>query len=701
MWAIFKREAYSYFTTPAAYVYLTAVAFLSAIYYFMLLLQGSADLGREFSFLFTVTLLLVPVLTMRLMSEERKQKTEQLLLSAPVRLWEIVFGKFLAAVFIFLLGLIFILFQAVSLSGHGTVNWALVWGNLLGLLLVGMACIAICMFISALTENQTAAAIGGFSAMIAILMINTFSSAIPLEVVKRILFRFSFYNSYYNMTIGLLQISDMCFFVIVEAIFLFLTIQALEYRRFNLKVFSAAFTAMVVIILLIFNTIVSELSLRSDLALDLTENQMYGLSEETTEYLEGLEKEIKIHVLADEANLASGSVYLAQLYQTLENYGNTGHISLDYIDLVLKPGFAGKYPDYDLNENDVIVECEGRVRILHLTDMLETETSIDYASYTSTRSINASAAEQLLTNAIAFVSAEKPITASVLTGYSGTSADGVVQLLENNSFLVKEQSLIVEDIDPEATIAVIYGLQNDMSEEILSKLDVWLDNGGEQGKVLMIFADPNARELPNVDTFLKEWGMAFEKKVAIETEASNYYYYPYYPVAGYADEVFAGELSESDNPVIMAFTSPLRIVGTTANYVVTPLLNLSETAEIMELDGSIIPFEDMIYTMLLSTHTNYGEKTNASFVMLSGSCQAFSSSLLLDGAFSNAEYLVGVVNKLTGREEGLQIAAKDFTVARHSLNHQQILHRAVIFLGLIPLGMLGAGVFVWLIRRKG
>lgn len=700
MRAIFRREVYGYFTTPAAYVYLTAAAFLSGIYYFMLLIQGSAELGREFSFLFTVTLLLVPVLTMRLMSEERRQKTEQLLLSAPVSLTEIVLGKYLAAVFMFLLSLVFVFLQAASLSGYGPVNWALVWGNLLGLLLTGMACIAICMLISALTESQTAAAIGGFSAMLGILMINTVTNAVPWEVVKRILFRFSFFNSYYSLTVGLLQISDLCFFLIAASIFLFLTVQLLDYRRRNRRVYAAAFTAAVVIILLVLNTIAGELSTRYGLSLDLTENHMYRLSEETTGYLDHLEKEVEIHVLADESSLAGKSSYLAQIYQTLENYKNSRHISLDYINLVLKPSFAGRYPDYELKENDVIVECEGRVRILHLSDMLKTETSIDYASYTTARSISASAAEQQLTNAIAFVSAANPVTVSVLTGYSDASAEALMQLLSNNGFLVKEQSLIVEEIDPEASAAVIYGLRSDISEEILSKLDVWLDHEGEQGKTLLIFADPNAPELPNVNAFLREWGMALKREAAVETETSNYYFYPYYPAARYGDEDFAGALPESDNPVIMAFTSPLKILDTRADYVVTPLLKLSESAKTMGTDGTIHLAKDTIYTMLLSTHTNYGEKTNASYVVLSGSTQAFSSALLSESAFSNGEYLLGVVNKLTGRGEGLKIAAKDFTAARHSLNQRQVLRRAAIFLGVLPFGILGAGIFVWLKRRR-
>lgn len=95
MFAILKRELYGFFVTPIAYVYLAAVGVVSAVYYAMLLLRGSAKIGSEFAFLFSVTLLLTPVLTMRLLSEERKQNTLLLLRAAPVRTSYIVLGKYL------------------------------------------------------------------------------------------------------------------------------------------------------------------------------------------------------------------------------------------------------------------------------------------------------------------------------------------------------------------------------------------------------------------------------------------------------------------------------------------------------------------------------------------------------------------------------------------------------------------------------
>ena len=233
MFAILKRELYGFFVTPIAYVYLAAVGVVSAVYYAMLLLRGSAKIGSEFAFLFSVTLLLTPVLTMRLLSEERTQNTLLLLRAAPVRTSYIVLGKYLAACIIYCMGLIFPLLHVLSMAEWSSVNWAFVAGNLAGLLLVGMACIAICTLISSLTENQIVAAIGGFSVMVFVLLLNTLASAVHLPFLRTVLASMSFYNSYYGLTVGILRVSDLFYFVTLIGLFLFLTIQSMESRRWS------------------------------------------------------------------------------------------------------------------------------------------------------------------------------------------------------------------------------------------------------------------------------------------------------------------------------------------------------------------------------------------------------------------------------------------------------------------------------------
>ena len=227
MTAVFRRELAAYFITPIGYVYLTAFYLLAGYQYAVLLLSGSADMAAEFSFLYTAVLLLTPVLTMRLFSEERRQKTDQLLFSAPVTLGGITAGKYFAAAAVYLLGIAVTLPQAAVLSLFGEVNWALVAGNFAGMALVGMAAIALCMFVSAHTESQMVAAIGGFAAVLAAL------GLVPAGLLRTLLQEAAFYSRYYRLTMGLVRASDVFFFASFGGAFFFLTARTLERRRWG------------------------------------------------------------------------------------------------------------------------------------------------------------------------------------------------------------------------------------------------------------------------------------------------------------------------------------------------------------------------------------------------------------------------------------------------------------------------------------
>lgn len=235
MSTIFKRELKEYFITPIAYIYLFAMTLVSAIYFIIMLMNGTASFESEFLLVFTITLLFVPLITMRLMCDEKKQCTMQLLMSSPIKIIDIVIGKFFAASVVYSLGLIPLLFYALSIDLSVKLNWAIILANLFGLALVGMACIAICMVFSAITDSQIVSAIAGFAAMIAILLVNTFAGSVKSTFIRSILYRFSFYNSYYGMTVGVFRISDIWFFITVVALFLFLTSQVLYRQRIRGK----------------------------------------------------------------------------------------------------------------------------------------------------------------------------------------------------------------------------------------------------------------------------------------------------------------------------------------------------------------------------------------------------------------------------------------------------------------------------------
>ena len=180
MFAIFKRELKAYFTSPLGYVFLAIFyAFSGLFFYIFSLSVGSTDISSVFLMMFIVLMVFVPLLTMRLLSEDKKQKTDQLILTAPVSLLSIVMGKFLAAYAIFAIGVAVMPVYGFVMSTFATVSWLPIWGNTVGLLLLGGIFVSIGLFISSLTENQMIAAIGGFFINLMILLMNTLKSALP------------------------------------------------------------------------------------------------------------------------------------------------------------------------------------------------------------------------------------------------------------------------------------------------------------------------------------------------------------------------------------------------------------------------------------------------------------------------------------------------------------------------------------------
>ena len=234
MSAILKREARAYFDSLIGYIFLTAFFAASGVLFSISSLQyGSTSMSGMYSGLFYILLVLIPILTMRTLSEEKRQKTDQLLLTAPISLTALVVGKFLAAMIIYAIGVCMTLVYAIVVSFFGAVSWLTVLGNVVGLLLLGGAFIAVGVFVSSLTENQVIAAIGGFAAMLALYLIGTIATIIPINFIARILSKLSFSTRYSPFTYGIFDFSNVLFFLSAIVIFLFLTVRVLERRRWS------------------------------------------------------------------------------------------------------------------------------------------------------------------------------------------------------------------------------------------------------------------------------------------------------------------------------------------------------------------------------------------------------------------------------------------------------------------------------------
>lgn len=234
MSAILDREIKAYFQSPLGYVFAGVMFLFTGHFFFAYNLYGNTtDMRGIFSTLFTVVLFLIPILTMRLMSEDKKLKTDQLLLTAPVSRTALVLGKYLAAVCVYLLSIMSTMVVAVVISRLAQPEWPVIFGHFIGLFLLGITLIAICLFLSSLTESQVIAAIGGFAVSFFLMLIDTLAPVISVKAVSRILESLSFQNRYTSFTLGVLNAADVVFFLSIAAMFVCFTIGVLEKRRWS------------------------------------------------------------------------------------------------------------------------------------------------------------------------------------------------------------------------------------------------------------------------------------------------------------------------------------------------------------------------------------------------------------------------------------------------------------------------------------
>jgi len=287
MLAVFKREIKAYFASPTGYIFMGFFLLLSGFFFaFSNLLSASPSYMSVLGSITFIFLIVVPILTMRLMSEESRQKTDQLLLTSPLSVAGIVLGKYFAAVGMFLITLLITCLYPIILSFFGTIAvWEIV-GGYIGFFLLGSAFIAIGLFISSLTDNQVIAAVVTFSALLFIWILDWILQGLPTDRVSGIVFAcilvagavalvyfttrnifvsvvtavvglgivaaIYFTNQYFfdgfivrtlewlsllkrydNFTRGILTLSPIVYYISFSAVFLFLTVRVIEKRRWS------------------------------------------------------------------------------------------------------------------------------------------------------------------------------------------------------------------------------------------------------------------------------------------------------------------------------------------------------------------------------------------------------------------------------------------------------------------------------------
>ena len=234
MKAIIQREVESYFTTMVGYIFMAICMLVCGVFFTdSNIIGGSASFAGVVSSVSYAFILITPILTMRSFAEERKTKSDQLLLTAPVSVTKIVVSKFVSAMSVLLMTLVVTLVFPISLYIFGSPYWGEILLGYIGMIFLGGTFITIGLFISSITESQLTACIVTLGILFLLWLSDSLIPSLSNETLYTILSSLSLYSQFSSFTTGVLNIAAVIYFLSLSFLFLFLTVKSVERRRWS------------------------------------------------------------------------------------------------------------------------------------------------------------------------------------------------------------------------------------------------------------------------------------------------------------------------------------------------------------------------------------------------------------------------------------------------------------------------------------
>lgn len=709
MAAIFKREFKSYFQSVIGWLFLAVTLCLFGLYFVVYNLSyGYAYVSYSLSAISFIFLITVPVLTMRVFAEERNKKTDQLILTSPVSLGKIVLAKFLAMVAVFSIGVAIIALSPLLLKILGSAPLKESYVAILGFWLYGITCIAIGTFVSSLTESQVISAVITFGLLLLGYLMGGITNLISSggNILTKILGCYDLTAHLDKFCSGVLDLTGVVYYVSVTALFLFLTAQSIQKRRWSISrkkiglgVFSTGMVVFGIAVAVVLNLAVG--ALPSTLTqMDMTNEKLYTITKDTKDYLADLKDDVTIYVLAAKSSLESNDTTLSAM---LEKYKDaSSHISVVYKDPKVYPQFYSNYTETAPSANSIIVESAKRSKVIDYSDLYET--SVDYSTYS--QQTTGYDGEGQLTSAIAYVVNENMPVVYEITGHGETElSGGFSEACQKANIDVSSLTLLKSDSIPEdAEAIVINGPTSDFSEDDAKKVSDYLAAGGKA----FITATYTDKDLPNFESVLSAYGIQLEKGMVVEQDKNSYYQNPFYLLPSIASSQWTSSVSDSYifAPYCRGITHPQTEDGADITY--TDLLTSSSTsfskADVANMtsyekeDGDV----DGPFVIGLEAEKKVDdENTTKLFVFSSTMMFDDSADQMVSG--NNAKLFSSCMSSFADSSDNgssIVIPVKEYDTAKITVSSMTVVLATVGLVILLPLVLLGAGIGIWAVRRK-
>lgn len=706
MKAIYKRELRSYFCSFTGWLFVAVNLFVMGLYFIVYnMLMGYPTIAyvlQSIVFTFIVT---IPILTMRTLSEERKNKTDQLILTAPVSVGKIVIGKYLALATVLFLPTAFMGILPLFLMQGGEFQLGVSYASLLGFFLYGCLALAVGLFLSSLTESVVIAAVLSFGALflgyimpgISNLLTSTGTSAVT-TVIGNVLSCFDMVSRFDTLSSGYFELEAVVYYLTAIGLALFCTAQTIQKRRYNvsgggLKMGAYSVTGILLAIAL---TVAINLGLNyvpeQYSSFDLTENRLYALTDETKAFLSGLSEDVTIYVLAEEG---AGDADLSKTLERMED--QSGHISVKYVSLAKNPNFYQKYTDAQPASNSLIVEGQKRSTVVDYGDIYTYE--MDYSTYSyQTTGYDG---EGQTVSALAYVTTEDMPAFYMIGGH------GELELEEKFLNTITKENVAyetlmlhtVDEIPEDAQGVILNAPTGDYTKEDAEKIIAYLQKGGNA----LIVSTMAEGEMTNFKSILDFYGISEVDGTIVEQDRNFYYQNPYYLFPEIASTDVTASLA--DGLVFAPFSKGLSYDDTSDEIHYTPLLTTSSSAfsktEITDNSDFSKGANDIDGPFTVSLEVEKStEDGSTSHAFVVGGESLFTSLADEMAPGNNVKLFSSMISTLADHESSVAIPVKSLSMPNLVFKAQTAYIAAVLCVIVIPLATLAAGLAIWLRRRR-
>ena len=703
MISIWKKELRSSLFSVIGFLYLAASVFFFGVYFYVMnLYGGSAHVNYAYAsvvYLFSIT---IPILTMRTFAQEFRDRTDQLLFTAPVSLRGIVIGKYLACVTLFLIPVVVAAAFPLILTGYGDVAVAEAYTTLLAYILYGLAAIAIGIFLSSLTNNVVVAAVLTAVVLFIGYTMGGFGELLGVSFLKKFFGAFHLQARFLVMENGVISLRSVLYFLSIAAAFLIFTVLRLQRGRGGNR------NTLKKRILWILATVVCVAGLNIGAAFlpdrvtefDVTMREFHLLTENTKKFLDGLTEDVTVFVYKKEADADINTVKM------LKNYAEYPHVTVEYVDPELSPRFPMKYVANGFSEGSLVVTSDTAFRVI-TQESIYTYTDAGMAEYGAAP--DGFDLEGLLSSAIDYVTTERIPMIYQISGHGELLLSGnFLEALNRENVKLQEISLVsAGSIPKDADCVLILAPKEDYSPAEITALREYLDGGGH----LYLLLQWTEERQKNLHGLLGEYGIEVQNGIVSEQDYDLYFQEPYYLVpeirSTTATDALAGNIALTAMSLGLRSTDPAveTILKTTEQAYLKKNPTEAETTGKEEGDevGEYLLGVFRQWTVDLTPDTaaeGTGRITRDSQLAVFGS--PYMTQDAIDEYISgmNRKLFIELMGHMVTRPALIYVPTKTYSVQYVVVSNSDALFFGIILSGVIPGVLLVIGVTIWILRRR-